>query len=291
MITRTHNFTVLLALGVLLPACPKNEEPTDSSTTLNDDIGTDGTDGTDGTGTSAGETGDTSSTSAADTTDGAFVPDADIPAANSCDIWLQDCPEGEKCAAFAMGDTWDSTKCVPIMGDGVEGDPCSYDGALAGTDDCGLGFFCYYTDNEGLNGTCIPLCSGTPDNGMCPEGFNCSISNNGSLILCVYACDPLLQDCAPAGTGCFWDGALFNCDPAGDIPEGQPCAYINDCLPGEVCLDATSFPECGGASCCSTYCDLTNPVCTLAGTECVAFFDEGTAPPGLEAVGVCVVPA
>ena len=93
-------------------------------------------------------------------------------------------------------------------------------------------------------GTCIPLCTGSPDNGMCPQGFNCSISNDGSLILCVYSCNPVLQDCEPEGTGCFWDGALFNCDPAGDIPTNEPCAYINDCLPGHVCVDAASLPGC-----------------------------------------------
>ncbi|MFV8751950.1 ribulose phosphate epimerase [Nannocystaceae bacterium ST9] len=283
-----NNLTALLGLGLLLlPACPKNEEPTETSTTVNDDVD----DSTDGGDTTEGETGsEVGETTASDTTDGGFVPTTDVPAANSCDIWLQDCPEGEKCAAYAMGDTWDSTKCVPVMGDGVEGDQCTYDGALAGTDTCAVGHMCYYTNMDGV-GTCIPLCTGDPENGMCPVGFNCSISNDGSLILCVYDCNPLLQDCAPEGTGCFWDGELFNCDPAGDIPEGEPCGYINDCAPGEVCLDATSFPSCAGAACCSAYCDLTDPVCLLAGTECVAFFDEGTAPPGLETVGVCAIPA
>lgn len=283
----------LLALGLLvLPACPKNEEPTDSST-IGDDVDTVDDETTTGeTGEESGEedtTADTVDTADAETTTG-FVMQMDGPAANVCDPWaVGDCPEGEKCAAWAMSDTWDSNKCVPVMGDGVDGDDCTYDGAVAGTDTCAAGHMCYYTNAEGA-GTCIPLCTGSPDDGQCPDGFNCSISNGGSLILCVYDCNPLLQDCQPAETGCFWDGELFNCDPAGDIPEGEPCGYINDCLPGQVCIDAAGLPMCNGAACCSAFCDLEDPICLIEGTECVSFFDEGTAPPGLENVGLCALP-
>jgi hypothetical protein len=283
---RHTNLTTLLALGLLvLPGCPKNEEPTDTTVGDGDDV-------VDTSGDSTGESGDTAETTTTgdDTTTGSFVPTDDVPAANSCDPWLQDCPEGEKCAAYQMGDTWDANKCVPVMGEGVEGDECTYDGALAGTDTCAVGHMCYYTNMDGV-GTCIPQCEGSADAGTCPVGFNCSISNNGSLILCVYDCNPLLQDCAPAETGCFWDGALFNCDPAGDIPEGGVCAYINDCSPGQICLDATAVPNCAGSACCGAYCDIDEPVCLIEGTECTTFWDEGTAPPGLENVGICVLPA
>lgn len=289
--TRKNELVALLSLGLtVLTGCPKNEE-NDTSTsvaTANDEVDTSTDDNTEA------ESGESTSTTTGTTTmsesSSGFVPDEDIPQANACDIWAQDCPEGEKCAAYAMGDTWDSTKCVPIMGDGVAGDECTYDGAVAGTDTCALGHFCYYTNMDGV-GTCIPLCTGSPDDGMCPQGFNCSISNDGSLILCVYSCNPVLQDCEPEGTGCFWDGALFNCDPAGDIPTNEPCAYINDCLPGHVCVDAASLPGCAGSACCSSFCDLTDPMCSVMGTECVSFFDEGTAPPGLENTGLCILPA
>lgn len=284
MTMRKDNIGALLTLGLLvLPGCPKNEEPLET-TSVGDEVDTGDT-------TEDGEEEETGDTTA-DTADSptTFLMEADMPAANTCDPWANDCPEGEKCAAWQMDDTWDSNKCVPVMGDGVDGDVCTYDGAVAGTDTCAAGHMCYYTNADNV-GTCIPLCTGTPEDGQCPQGFNCSISNEGSLILCVYDCNPLLQDCAPAETGCFFDGELFNCDPAGDIPEGEPCAYINDCLPGQVCVTAAALPACNGSDCCTAYCDLMEPVCLIEGTECVGFFDEGTAPPGLENVGYCVLPA
>jgi hypothetical protein len=119
--------------------------------------------------------------------------------------------------------------------------------------------------------------------------FNCSVSNDGSLLLCLYSCDPLLQDCTQEGAGCFWDGAQFNCDPAGDIPTNEPCGYINDCLPGNYCLEAEALPNCAGAACCSAWCDTVEAMCLTPDTECIPFYDEGTAPPGLENTGICAL--
>ncbi|NVB37301.1 ribulose phosphate epimerase [Pseudenhygromyxa sp. WMMC2535] len=208
---------------------------------------------------------------------------------NSCDPWSpNDCPDGEKCAAWAAGDTWDSNKCVPINGTGVTGDECTYDGATLGTDTCDSGYMCYYT-TDGV-GSCIPLCTGSAEDPQCPDNFNCSISNDGSLLLCLPSCDPLLQDCSIEGTACYFDGELFNCDPAGEIAENSECGYINDCFPGGICLDASVFPDCSGAACCGAYCDLDDPTCSLDGTECVAFWEEGEAPPGQENLGLCILP-
>jgi hypothetical protein len=292
---KRHLIGLGACVGILaLVACQKDEQMTESgpSTAASASAGDGDGDG------DPGETGETGGKESGDPGDGdpdtgattsPFVPTIEMGAANTCDPWLQDCPEGEKCAAWAMGDTWDSSKCVPSMGTGKTGDPCTYDGAALGTDDCDVGYMCYYTNEEAV-GICVPLCTGTPDNPLCEEQFNCSVSNDGSLLLCLYACDPLLQDCTQEGAGCFWDGAQFNCDPAGDIPTDEPCGYINDCLPGHLCLDAASLPNCGGASCCSTWCDLADPSCMTVGTECIAFYDEGTAPPGLENTGICAIP-
>jgi hypothetical protein len=122
--------------------------------------------------------------------------------------------------------------------------------------------------------------------------LNCSITNDGSLIKCLYSCDPLLQDCEQDGTGCYWSSSgYFSCyATVGDIPGNEPCGYINDCNPGLICLDATSLVDCAGASCCASICDMAEPVCPSVGTECTAFYDEGTAPPDEEDVGICVVP-
>lgn len=281
--------TVLMTVGTLaLSACPKSDEPSgdDEAGDANADTSTDG-----GDKGSADETGDGTMTTDESGTDGVFVPTSDLGMANTCDPWAQDCPDGEKCAAWSSsGDTWDANKCVPLEGEGITGDECTYNGAATGTDTCDVGFMCYYTNEEGI-GSCIPLCSGSPDDPFCPDNFNCSISNDGSLLLCVYSCNPLLQDCEQDGTGCYWDGALFNCDPiAGGIPEGEPCGYINDCDAGNICLDAEAVPDCASSACCAGYCDLDDPQCQLPGSECIAFFDEGTAPPGFENVGICAIP-
>jgi hypothetical protein len=281
-------WTAMVAVGLMtLAACSKDDVDGDTTTTTTS-VGDGDGDGDSETSTTSPGDGDGDPTTSTSTTSG-FVPE-DVAAQNSCDPWANDCPEGEKCAAWNSGSgTWDANKCVPINGDGQEGDACTYDGAQLGTDTCDIGHMCYYTDTEG-QGSCIPLCTGTPDNGMCPTGYNCSISNTGSLLLCVYSCDPILQDCAIEDTGCFWDGAFFNCDPAGELLTNDPCGYINDCSAGHLCADAESLPSCNGSACCASFCDLSNPSCSVTGTECVAFFEEGTAPPGLGETGVCVLP-
>lgn len=274
--------TAWLAAGVVaLAACSKDEQPK----------GDDNAEETTGDGDGDGDTtkADSGDGDGDPTTTQGFVPDDDLTGANTCDPWAQDCPEDEKCAAWAMSDTWDSNKCVPILGTGQTGDECTYNGAAQGTDSCDVGYMCYYTNAEGI-GTCVPLCTGSPDNPMCTDNFNCSVSNDGSLLLCLYSCDPLLQDCDQEGSGCFWDGSQFNCDPAGDLLEGDPCGYINDCSPGHVCLDAESLPSCAGSACCAGFCELDAPQCQITGAECIAFFEEGTAPPGLENTGVCALP-
>jgi hypothetical protein len=290
---KRHLCCVGACVGILaLTACGKEEQPADTGPSTAESANGDG-DGDAETSTETGgkdSGGDGDGDDTGPSTTMGFVPEVEMGAESTCDPWLQDCPEGEKCAAYSSaGDTWDANKCVMLTGTAQTGDPCTYGGADFGTDDCDVGYMCYYTNMESI-GICVPLCTGTPDNPLCEEMFNCSVSNEGSLLLCLYACDPLLQDCAQEGSGCFWDGAQFNCDPAGDIPTNEPCGYINDCLPGHLCLDATALPNCGGAACCSAWCDLADPQCLTMGTECIAFYDEGTAPPGLEDTGICALP-
>src|SRR5690606_441875 len=53
-------------------------------------------------------------------TTGSFYagPDIDFGSNSECDPFEQDCPEGEKCVAYAStGGNWDANKCVPINGD------------------------------------------------------------------------------------------------------------------------------------------------------------------------------
>jgi hypothetical protein len=241
------------------------------------------------------EPSDTESTTDPTTDPHPFLPPDDfLP---SCDPWLQDCPEGEKCVPYSSsgGQSWDANKCVPILGDQAPGEPCTYSGVVEATDDCDASGACINAiETEGeLIGTCWPFCTGTPDVPGCPEGSSCKLSGSGTLTFCVPLCNPLVQDCPP-GLACYWVGFEFNCVfTTQDIPAGEPCGFINDCAPGLICIDVASLPNCAGAACCTEFCSLSlgGPQCDLVpGTSCVSLFEEGAELPGYEDVGVCVLP-
>ena len=108
--------------------------------------------------------------------------------------------------------------------------------------------------------------------------------------MCMARCDPLLQDCDP-GQACHWGNSGFVCLAGqlgqGNIPTGEPCEGLGDCLPGNLCT--VDVPACDG-ECCAEHCDLNNPVCSMMGTECVPMFDVNMAPDGLDHVGICLSP-
>jgi hypothetical protein len=223
-------------------------------------------------------------------------------ATNECDIWAQDCPEGEKCMPWANngGDSWNATRCSPIDDNpGQPGDTCTVEGdGVSGIDSCDIAAMCWDVDGETNTGICVGFCEGTEDAPFCSNpDEGCSISNDGVLILCLAYCDPLLQDC-PDGSACYPEDNGFFCSPDASGPElgaiGDPCEYINVCDPGGWCAAAETQPDCGGAiGCCAAYCDITDPDASAtcpAGTECIAWHMEGTAPPGEEDIGVCVIP-
>jgi hypothetical protein len=224
-----------------------------------------------------------------------FVPQYDEFWGSECDPFSQDCLDGEKCVPYASsGGNWDANKCVPVTGDQAVGEPCSYAGAAEGTDDCDATSMCWdVTDLDGeLVGTCTPFCMGTADDPECPEGSSCNLSGSGVITLCIFNCDPLLQDCAE-GLACYWAND-FNCIfTTQDIPPGEPCGFINDCAAGNVCVNSDVLPSCNGSACCSPFCDLNlgdQPCAVLPGTACVSFFEQGMARPGYENLGVCLVP-
>jgi len=271
-------------------------------------------------GTSAGETGvgptnpdtsdpnPTSSTAPAETgSEGgmesetmSFIKPKDIIDVAMCNPFTQDCMEGQKCQPYADdgGGSWNNNKCVPITGDGVEGDACFAEGGgVAGLDDCAEGFFCWDTDAEN-NGFCVQLCTGSAEAGVCENiDKTCAVYNEGTLPLCLDQCDPLLQDCDPSDV-CIPNptGVGFLCvlDASGD--EGQefdPCMYANACDPGLWCADVTSANECdpNAQGCCVPFCDITempNP-CTGMGQMCVTIYD-GEPDPDQPNVGFCSIP-
>lgn len=227
-----------------------------------------------------------------------FIPDVDDDGGTggpTCDPWAQDCPEGEKCVAYADdgGGVWNSNKCVPVMGDGAAGDDCTWNGILEATDSCDAGTVCWdVQDLDGeLIGVCTPFCDGTVDDPICGPESECLIANEGTINLCIETCDPLLQACSD-GLGCYWGGNNFQCifQSGSNIPTGDPCGFINDCEPSNFCAAAEALPSCNGSACCAAFCDLSDPVCPIQGTECAPFFEEGQEIPGLEDVGLCIQP-
>jgi hypothetical protein len=227
----------------------------------------------------------------------ACAPDDDYFSPSECDPFAQDCPEGEKCVAYAStADVVDANKCVPVTGSGAVDDPCIYGGVIEGTDDCDQHSYCYFVEDvEGVpTGTCKAFCEGTPDEPECAVGSACVISNEGSLTLCLPSCHPVLQDCV-AGQACGWSGgsSVFTCDleadDAGAI--GEVCGPGDSCVSGSVCASSEVVPDCQGDGCCVEYCDLEDLefVCSNPEAACTSFFEQ-EPPAGLEAIGICVSP-
>jgi hypothetical protein len=214
-----------------------------------------------------------------------------------CHPFEQDCPPDEKCVPWsAGGGAWDDSKCVPVLGDNLVGEPCTYGGTFESTDDCDANSFCFDTQEiDGqLIGTCHAFCTGTPRMPECPDGQQCLLSS-GPVTLCFPMCDPVAQDCPEDGEGCYWSSTAFVCiEPVGaGVPPGQPCQFATDCEIGSLCLDAGVIPDCGGTGCCGAFCDvgLGDMQCAnVPGTSCVAFWEQGMAPEGYDHVGVCVIP-
>jgi hypothetical protein len=222
-----------------------------------------------------------------------FVVPPDGGSANECDPKVQDCPDGQKCTAWANdgGTFWNANRCVAITGEGVEGDPCLVEGSgVSGVDDCATGYICMYTNEKNI-GTCIAFCEGESED--CNPGSVCAIYNDGVLPICLVSCDPLLQNCPEMQSCIDTPNGAFICftDASGETGlAGDPCPAEhgeNSCDPGLWCGAGAS--GCEAVNCCTPYCDLGDPTCASP-NECISFFGEGNAPPGYEEVGVCIVP-
>lgn len=225
-----------------------------------------------------------------------FVPDYHPPMLYECDLFAQDCTDGEKCVPYSsMGSYFDGSKCVPVTGDQAPGELCSYGGTAAATDDCDENSGCWdihELDGEQV-GICHAFCLGNADNPMCPAGSSCSLDSDGAWAFCFVTCDPVAQDCGP-GLGCYWANVEFTCTFTSNIPAGEPCGLVNDCAPGLACVPADLLPICSDTACCARFCYLSlgDSQCDATpGTACLPFFEEGMAPPGEEDIGVCIVPA
>lgn len=254
-------------------------------------------------GTSTGDSGD--GTAAGTSTTGFITPPDGMEGMKECDQWTQDCKEGEKCMPYSGdGDnSWESLKCVPIdPNPSAPGSPCSVEGnGVSGLDNCEEGAMCWNVDPETNEGVCVSMCVGSPEAPDCVDPTTaCSITNDGVLTLCLPSCDPLIQNC-PGDDLCVYNpadgGNTFICtlNAAGETGlVFEPCEYINACQKGLNCFNPALAMECDpqAGGCCLPFCELeTNAECPGVGQECIPYYEEGSAPPGLEKVGVCGLPS
>ena len=217
-----------------------------------------------------------------------------------CDVFQQNCPPGQKCTAWASdgGGAWNATRCVEVTGTKGPGDECTTEGGgLLGIDDCQKGAMCWDVDKDTNMGTCVALCTGTPDAPVCDPGFNCAIFTDGALNLCLPQCDPLLQDC-PGDDLCITVDDDFLCvlDASGDMGKtNDPCEFKNACDKGLACSPtATASSACmqDATGCCQPFCDfIAMEPCPNPDQKCVQWFDPMLPiPPGQEDVGICAIP-
>jgi hypothetical protein len=291
--------TMMVTLACTSPLAQDDAGTTTHPGTADDEATDDDDDASEATGSGTSTMGTSTSTSTNTTTtngEESFLIENDVYVPVECDPFVQDCPEGEKCVPYsANGEWYDANRCVPVLGDQAPGEDCTWTGIIEAIDDCDATSICWNTELVGDQyvGTCVAQCTGSAENPLCENGSNCTLSGDGPLALCLPTCDPLVQDC-DEGYGCYWGNFDFNCITASqNIPTGEPCGFVNDCTPGHLCVDAAALPSCAGASCCTSYCNLPDGdagCVAQPGTACVSFFEEGTAPEGLEHVGVCLVP-
>jgi len=209
-----------------------------------------------------------------------------------CDVFAQDCPDGEKCMPWANdgGESWNSTRCSPIEDDPASaGEPCTVEGSpFSGLDDCDGESMCFYADPDSLEGTCVPFCEGDPSNAQCPEGNICPIGGDPTLAVCLPECNPLLgcpddQVCAPYADQLFCAPGIAEAAGYGEV-----CEFSNACEAGLLC-----GAPCGDDEfCCTAFCDLSagdpNPACPDAamGQTCEPYYVD--PPEGFETLGLCL---
>ena len=250
---------------------------------------------------STGEVGTSGTSGTSSSTGCQFICEITTHDPFECDNFAQDCPEGQKCTAWAEGGggSWNALKCVPVMGDKQPGEPCfAPEGGTGGLDDCAEAVMCWDVDENNM-GVCVALCSGSPEAPVCPDDGPCTIAGGGELNLCLLACNPLVQDC-PGTDLCVPvpnNEEYFACilDASGE--EGQVndgCELANECDKGLACLDtagASSACDPQAAGCCQPFCEFPDGVCPNPDQACVQWYDPVELPPDSPKLkyGICKI--
>ncbi|NVB40138.1 hypothetical protein G6O69_19990 [Pseudenhygromyxa sp. WMMC2535] len=207
-----------------------------------------------------------------------------------CSAWVE-CNDSKCVPSSFVDGVWQSTVCVPVLGQQSVGEAC--DPGQLSTDNCDMDSWCLPTDAGG-DEVCVAFCWEGPS---CPSDKSCIQIDELGLGLCLSSCDPLQQDCADQDYACAWSGSAFECTATfGEVDPLQPCADSQDCDPSALCLEASALSSCAGESCCASLCSLSagDAPCQVIDPayECVAFYEEGSeTPPEYADIGVCMLPA
>ncbi len=226
-----------------------------------------------------------------------FICSDMLPVTDECDVWTQNCPEGQKCVPYISdgGGAWDALKCVEVTGVDKPGDACIATDVANGLDSCIKGAMCWGVKMDGT-GVCVGLCSGSYEAPVCDPPGACSFGRVFNL--CFPTCDPLLQDCGGPADACYPIDDGFTCVPDGSGAEGQandPCEFINVCDPGLMCGDPAfvgmGCPP-GSQGCCTPFCPFPDGACPNPDQQCIQYFDPMQIPENdpLLGIGVCGVP-
>lgn len=214
-------------------------------------------------------------------------------ALEACDIYGQDCPEGQKCTV--IGEQWTEVACVPLTQFPRQlGEFCGQEGD---GDTCDTGLLCLW-DPLVSSQVCQPLCGCSATSPTCGENERCVVYNNDVLPVCERLCDPLDASTCKDGEVCIkgqWVNDFFcRMDVSGETGKFRDaCDAANGCDPGYSC-EAPEYvpggcPE-GAFACCTPLCDLEDPQCP-EDTECREYFGGFGVEPAqcLEDVGFCTV--
>jgi hypothetical protein len=217
-----------------------------------------------------------------------------------CDVWANDCMDGEKCMPWANdgGMEWNAARCSPLDPSPQNpGDPCIVEGnGYSGIDTCEAFAMCWGVDPLTNTGTCYGFCGNSEANPECPNGGTCFQGYDGLMILCVAPCDPLMPLCA-THESCVFDATddIARCIPTvhvAGLAYADPCDdEVFQCGTGLLCVNEAHVPSCTD-SCCTTSCDLAGAEpCpdAASGQTCIPLYDD--PPPGFANLGYCGTPA
>ena len=207
---------------------------------------------------------------------------------DQCSTQVEDCPEGEKCTWWFIGDV----VCRPVVSEPrAVGETCTSIDSQDGLDDCERHATC-------REGTCWALAFGRLGSLTCPRSDEYAMFDAGDdRRYCAPACDPLANECRSDQVCAPWGlhGVGLTCQspyPSARSGLGEQC-QPDSCGTGLGCVSSQWSSVCEveaevkGGTCCLPFCDLGAPECP-PGSTCIPWWDEDEYPlPKLEHVGFC----